>query len=480
MNVHREDIVQENDPATPTAMRNQRAGKTGGHFGLNNLLRLTGVDRAIGFSLMANVWSAAAAPVTLWLIAAHLSSTEQGYFYTFGSILALKTFFELGLTNVLVNFVSHEHAQLANPDETVRQRARVRMGNLLAVSVKYYTVGASLFLVTVVIAGRLFFAVPKGGAGDNVFWQLPWLVVCTSTAGSLMIAPITAFLMGCGRVSEVLRIRFFETAFGNILSWIILLSGGGLFNACANTMSTLLVVAVWLAIKYRAFVMEYWRAGRIRREIDWWREVFPMQWRIATSWILGYFIFQLFNPILFKTSGPVVAGQMGMSLNLLNAISGLAIAWVSTKAPLFGSLIARRQWATLDETFNAAILRSILIKIAALLVVILGLTLGPQIGFKLKFFDRLLDLPAFVVLALAILVNHATSCMAIYLRSNRSEPMLWPTIVGAFLMVPTVYYFGLRYQAMGVCAAYLGNALIGLIWASLIFANTRRAWRMTG
>jgi len=455
-----------------------RPPDSGVSLGLGKILRLAGVDRAIGFSLLANVWSAAAAPVTLWLIAGYLSPAEQGYFYTFGSLLALKTFFELGLTNVLVNFVSHEHAHLSSPDEAVRQRARVRMGNLLAVSVKYYTIGASLFLATVIIAGRWFFEAPKGSVGDNVFWELPWLVVCTSTAGSLMIAPITAFLMGCGKVSEVLRIRFFETAFGNILSWIILISGGGLFNACANTVSTLLVVAVWLAIRYREFVMEFWRAGRIRREIDWWREVFPMQWRIATSWILGYFIFQLFNPILFKTSGPVVAGQMGMSLNLLNAISGLAMAWVSTKIPLLGSLIARRQWAQLDETFRKAFIRSMLVKIAGLIVVIFGLILLPRVGIEFKFFRRLLALPAFVILALAILVNHATSCLAVYLRSNRSEPMLWPTIVGALLMVPTVYYFGLHYQAIGVCGAYLGNALLGLIWASLILVQKRREWQL--
>ena len=37
----------------------------------------------------------------------------------------------------------------------------------------------------------------------------------------------------------------------------------------------------------------------------------------------GYFIFQLFNPVLFATEGAVVAGQMGMTLAALNGIKHL-------------------------------------------------------------------------------------------------------------------------------------------------------------
>jgi hypothetical protein len=35
--------------------------------------------------------------------------------------------------------------------------------------------------------------------------------------------------------------------------------------------------------------------------IDWWKEVWPFQWRIAISYACGFFIFQLFNPVLFST-----------------------------------------------------------------------------------------------------------------------------------------------------------------------------------
>ena len=45
--------------------------------------------------------------------------------------------------------------------------------------------------------------------------------------------------------------------------------------------------------------------------VDWRTEIWPFQWRLAVSWLCGYFTFQLFNPILFAVRGPIEAGQMG-------------------------------------------------------------------------------------------------------------------------------------------------------------------------
>ena len=61
--------------------------------------------------------------------------------------------------------------------------------------------------------------------------------------------------------------------------------------------------------------------------------------QMASSWLCGYFIYQLFNPVLFAYKGAVVAGQMGMSLSLANALRSVAVSWINTKAAPFGALI---------------------------------------------------------------------------------------------------------------------------------------------
>ncbi|MFK2504393.1 hypothetical protein ACIXPB_19920, partial [Bacteroides fragilis] len=86
--------------------------------------------------------------------------------------------------------------------------------------------------------------------------------------------------------------------------------------------------------------------------MDYKTEIFPYQWKIALSWISGYFIFQLFNPVLFATEGAVIAGQMGMTLAALNGIQSLSLSWMTTKIPLYSGLIAQKQYRQLDIIFN--------------------------------------------------------------------------------------------------------------------------------
>ena len=49
---------------------------------------------------------------------------------------------------------------------------------------------------------------------------------------------------------------------------------------------------------------------------------------------------------------------MGMSLSLANAIQNIAVAWVSTKSAPFGTLIARKEYRRLDQTFFQALWQS--------------------------------------------------------------------------------------------------------------------------
>src|SRR5437660_12352572 len=81
------------------------------------LRHVVGLDRAIGFTVLARFWSSAAGLVTVALIARFLSPAEQGYYYPFGSLVALQIVFELGFSFVILQLASHERAQLSiSPD----------------------------------------------------------------------------------------------------------------------------------------------------------------------------------------------------------------------------------------------------------------------------------------------------------------------------------------------------------------------------
>ena len=109
-----------------------------------------GLDRAIGFTVLGRFWGSAAGLVTLTLIARFLSPAEQGYYYTFGSLVALQIVFELGFSFVILQLASHERAQLTISNDyeiTGDPIAHARLASVIQKSVRWYSVAAVFMAV---------------------------------------------------------------------------------------------------------------------------------------------------------------------------------------------------------------------------------------------------------------------------------------------------------------------------------------------
>lgn len=79
-----------------------------------------------------------------------LSSDEQGYYYTFASLLAIQVLFELGLGQVIIQIVGHEAAHLKfNKDGSVDGPVIHigRMASILSLLRRWYFVAAVVFAV---------------------------------------------------------------------------------------------------------------------------------------------------------------------------------------------------------------------------------------------------------------------------------------------------------------------------------------------
>src|SRR6202451_4228990 len=88
--------------------------KPSGVAGFRHWIReVLGLDRAVGFTVLARFWSSAAGLVTVALIARFLSPAQQGYYYTFGSLVALQIVFELGFSYVILQLASHERGEVS-------------------------------------------------------------------------------------------------------------------------------------------------------------------------------------------------------------------------------------------------------------------------------------------------------------------------------------------------------------------------------
>ena len=210
------------------------------------------------------------------------------------------------------------------------------------------------------------------------------------------------------------------------------------------------------------------------------KEIFPYQWKIALSWMSGYFIFQLFNPVLFATEGAKVAGQMGMTLTVLNAINALSMNWITTKVPLFSRLIELKDYFNLDKIFNKTVWQETSICLGLLIVYVLGVEFLRyfQIGFHGNLIgERFLAFLPMVLMCLPVFTNQFVFSVATYLRCHKKEPFLIQSLVMGVLTMLSTVFLGKEYGLYGICVGYcVLSILVSFPWGMIIFITKKKEW----
>jgi O-antigen/teichoic acid export membrane protein len=444
-------------------------------------LRFIGIDRAIAYTVMARGWAGCAGLLTVALIARTLSPTEQGYYYTFGSLVAMQIVFELGFSVVILQLATHEAAHLTidlGGLITGPGQNHSRLASIFRKALKWYTVAAIFMGCMLIPVGWHFFtsSVPAHPVTPvaHIAWRLPWVCVVLASCITFQIDPIFSFLEGCGFVAMAARTRLTQSITGGLLAWTALLLHHGLFAPAMLIAGQAIAGIVWI-IGRRTLLLHLLRHPVGQHAIDWWKEVWPFQWRIAVSYACGFFIFQLFNPILFRYWGPAAAGRMGMSLNITNAIAAIAIAWINTKAAPFGAMIARREYKLLDRIFFRSVAQTVaLCSLGSLAVWSATVYLTHR---HLPFAQRILPPLPLAFLLIAMNINQLVSSMALYLRAHKQEKFLVNSILGAIFLTISTYFLGRRYGALGMTSGQLVIAVIlGLGLGSYTFFKYRRLW----
>jgi len=443
---------------------------------LSRLRHFIGIDKAIAFTVLARGWSTVAGVVTVVLIARFLTPSEQGYYYTFSSLVALQIIFELGFSFVILQLAAHERALLkiqSNGTVEGDPVSHSRLASILQKAVRWYTVGAVLMATVLLPVGFHFFLVHRQ-PGNPVSWQFPWIVVVLAATLTFQMDPLFAFLEGCGRIHQVARMRFTQAFAGSMMAWTALCMHHGLF-APALVIGGQAVAGGCFLFSQRTLLLPLLRHNTTQHIVSWRHEIWPFQWRIAISWLCGYFIFQLFNPVLFAYRGAAEAGQMGMSLSIASALSTVALAWMSTKASPFGTLVARGEYKTLDQLFFRTLWQS------SCLLAVGTVTLLLCIGFVTRNYPhlavRVLPLPVFGILLATIFCNHFVFCEAFYLRAHAREPFLTVSIVVGVLTACSTIFLGKLWGAQGVTIGYFcTSGVFGFAFGTYLFITKRRQW----
>jgi hypothetical protein len=438
---------------------------------IRQLLHLLEIDRAVFYVLLLRGWQFVVGPVTALLIASFFSPDVQGYFYTFASLLALQSFLELGFHVVILNVASHEWAKLYIADDgqiAGDEEAHSRLASLGRLIAKWYAVVSTLFVAAVGAAGIAFFYGSPLPVGE---WLWPWCTLVALTGLSLWALPFHALLEGCGQVAEVNRFRLLQALTGNLVVWICIPLGAQLWTCVAIAVVKVIWEAVLLVGRYGAFFRSFLQHPD-GPQIPWKTDLWPLQWRLAVQGFFSYFSFWIFTPAMFRYS-PAVGGQMGMSWTILAAIQAASLAWVQTRAPKFGALVAERKYDELDSLFRRLTLLSLGIVMAG------GTALWAFVyllrALRVPLADRVLPLDSLGIFTLAIVLYHVPHCQAFYIRAHKREMLLFAGVFSSIVIGSLVWVLGSKFGPSGAAYGYLAVvALFVLPYQTLVWRRCRQ------
>lgn len=446
-------------------------------MGINNLfkvfIRKAEINRAVFFGILSKLWRLFAGPVSALVVVAFFTSELQGYYYTFFSLIALRTFVELGLGTVIVQFASHEWSKLSldKTENITGDRASLsRLSSLARFVVRWYIAGGLVLTVALGAGGYMFFSQSPDTA---ITWIMPWFVLCLVTGLSLSLIPLMSLLEGCNQVSSVYACRFWQNICMSLAAWTVIMLNGKLWAASISSLASLACIVIFILRRYRRFFITLF-SYPIKEKIYWRLGLWPMQWRIALSYISGYFILYFFIPVLFKYHGPVVAGQMGMTWSLVGLLPSFCGVWISPKAPQFGMLIAKRKFKELDRLFWR-LMRIVMILAGSGAIAIFSLVYILNM-LNHPFANRLLSpLPVGLFLLSQIMVAISYP-LAVYLRAHKKEPLLFLTVMSAVMVSASNLILGKYYSATGMAVGYLITNMIVVPLVLVVWYRCRAAW----
>ena len=448
---------------------------------LVKLAHYIGIDKSIAYTSGNGIISAFIGVFSVVLYATCLTKEEQGYYYTFASVLAIQGFFELGFTGIMTQFVAHEHAHLSWDADCIglngESRFRSRLASLLHICVKWYSLVAVLFLIALQVAGTFFFE--EFGKDEGVDWKLPWIIISCMSAWSLFIAPLFSFMNGLGRVKDMAKMNFFRTIVNTTVLWGCLLLGLKLYSMAFSAIISALFVLLYFAThNFFKILVGIWNT-QIKERVSYMKEIFPYQWKIALSWMSGYFVFNFMNPVIFATVGSVAAGQFGMSINVLNQIRTFAMSWITTKIPLLSKLIELKQYVDLDKIFRKTVMQEILV----CLVLLSGFWLAifvlreTQLTFSGSVLsERFLDYLPLLLVSIPVVLQAMNDNFATYLRCHKQEPYLIISIVNGLASAASILILGKFFGLYGITVGYCFLAIAFFPWGYWIFKTKKAEW----
>ena len=331
--------------------------------------------------------------------------------------------------------------------------AKGRLAEIHRFGCWWYSRCAVVFLVVTTPIGVsvLFHGKPKDAALLEQEWLLPWIICVTLNAVSMLLVPRIAVLEGCNQVVPVNRMRFLQSVSGSILIWMSIASGLGIWTLVVSNLVRLLWELNIIYGEYGAMLFEL-NSTPNKNHLNWRKEIWPLQWRLAIQSICSYFATWFIVPVTFRFHGDIAAGRIGLTWQLLTTVQAASLAWLQTRLPRFGALLASQKHRQFEREILRASLLSVAVFLGGMLSFFLTVFLAQLAGVDLA--GRFISDSAILFFALGMVGWTLAMAEQSYVRLFKTDPFLLISVFASCLVASAIWHFGSTSGPSGLSIAY--------------------------
>jgi len=304
---------------------------------VSSILQKANIDSGFIWILINRLFSLIRGPITAFILISCLSQYEQGIWYTFTSTGALTVFAELGFTQIILQFVSQEFALLSINNGVIYGEKYLldKFFSLIRYSFKFYLLIVPFAIIILSITGIFIFS------KENFIILIAWFIYSLSGGLTLFVFLFQSIYTGLNEVANVNKVIFKYNFIIMIVTWVLLLLGVGVFSLSIGWIAGNIASLVFLYMlnsKFWKQVLFY----KIEKYYSWKSEIIPLQWKYAVGFISGYFVYQLYVPVVYKVDGNILSGQLGLTLILIGVMRSISDTFMAANYPRLNMIVAQK------------------------------------------------------------------------------------------------------------------------------------------
>ena len=427
-------------------------------------------NRSLQIVVFARVWSLLSGLLLVAIASIVFTPTQQGYFYTFLSLAASQYFFDLGVGFVLAN-IAGRHTPNDIEGRAFSLEELDKMRSIVRFALKWSLLASiALILILGVIGFNLFSNV----IDHNHELKYIWLAYILFVAYTMSFHLFLRMFEGVGFVVEAALTRSIQSFVNIICLYLFASNQLGIVSMVYAVIISLIVATVFFAASSTKIRSTFSFQRSDTKRINWKKDIYPFQSKVAISWIAGYVIFQSQIPILYHLSGPIQAGKFGLIVQVFQALNTSVNIFLTFNVRPWTRFSSIGNYSELHKSFKKTTLITLgLMAIGSGLVLMASWVL---IFLNFEVSTRIPEFKVLLIYAVAACFNQIFFCLGYYFRAQEKEPLWIFSVFAAIAILATPLFLRENFNiTAAVLSFFISSVFILGIFSTLYSLRLIRA-----